>query len=385
MAEFHMTRVANHKTGGWTVTLVAAVFAAIVLSGGTPVAAQDLQTLLDRIERLERDIRTLNVQVARDGSSAATQQAADSAGAQLSGSASPSNAGVAHLDARITALENDLRAVTGSVEELGFQISQLTTRIDTLIGDVDFRLSELERGGMPQSQAQTQAQAQTQSQGTFGSSATGDGLLPVPEGSATQTVTPQTQQGSGILGTITEDQLNQVGVETQTATSETNGGEDLSGQELAAPEAANEAATDNGDAAETEVAALTPQDQYAQAFALLRQAKFEEAAAALQAFVDAHPEHDLTSNARYWLGETYYVRSEFVRAAEVFFEAYRLAPSGPKAPDTLLKLGMALGNLNKKAEACAAFAKLAQEFPQPPAAIATKLDRERARNACGSG
>ena len=127
---------------------------------------------------------------------------------------------------------------------------------------------------------------------------------------------------------------------------------------------------------------ISPQDQYTQAFGLLRQAKYDDAAIALQTFVNQHPGDPLAANARYWLGETFYVRSEFVRAAEVFFEGYRTAPDGPKAPDTLLKLGMALGNLDKKREACAAFTKLADEFPNASTNVRNTLERERLRNGC---
>ena len=352
-----------------------AVLMMVAMFCGT-AAAQDLQALLDRIERLERDLRTLNIQMARGGSVAATVAAGEHASDPLP--VSPT--GIAHLDARMTTIEGDLRAVTGNVEELGYQISQLTARLDKLIGDVDYRLSELERGG-----------------GTGSSNAlggTGNGLLPQDQNANPAPVTAEVDPGSGILGTITAEQLQSADVSAPAEGTNANEGVaaetttvssgSLTTQELAAPQP-TVTASGSADAAADQTAALTPQDEYAHAFALLRQAKYDEAATALQAFVDNNGDHELASNARYWLGETYYVRSEFVRAAEVFFEAYRLAPKGPKAPDTLLKLGMALGNLGKKPEACAAFAKLTQEFPSPSSAIVSKLDRERVRNGCEGG
>lgn len=356
----------KNLTGHIAVALLAVC--ALTLAA-TPVAAQDLQSLLDRIERLERDIKTLNVQIARGSSVASTMADGENAG---QASATPvSSTGAAHLDARITTLENDLRSVTGSVEQLGYQINQLSTRIEQLVGDVDYRLSELEGGRVATAPRPAQAQ--------------GDGLIKQDGTQKPQPVTAQGSQGSGVLGTITAQQLATAGVadtgdgSSTEVSSSAPSGTALSAEELAAPAPVNDAND------QTEVAVLSPQDQYAQAFALLRQAKYDEAAAALQAFVDENGEHELASNARYWLGETYYVRSEFVRAAEVFFEAYRLAPQGPKAPDTLLKLGMALGNLGKTAEACAAFSKLTQEFPNPAPAITSKLERERVNNGCPAG
>ncbi|MEQ8664650.1 MAG: tol-pal system protein YbgF [Rhodospirillales bacterium] len=363
----------NGQSSVWAMLpIVFAVVAFVVSMSPATASAQDVQSLLDRIERLERDLRTLNIQLARGQSVSATVAVGKGAGDQAGQPMNP--AGIAHLDSRITALEGDLRAVTGSVEELGFHISQLTTRLDKLIGDVDYRLSELERGRVGAGSAAVGVQ--------------GDGLLPQDQSATPLPVTPEVDTGTGVLGSITAEQLQSADVsvpsEVDAATEGSGTGISradtgtLSSQELSAPQPT---ATDGNE----QVAALTPQDEYAQAFALLRQAKYDEAAAALQSFVDSHGDHDLASNARYWLGETYYVRSEYVRAAEVFFEAYRLAPKGPKAPDTLLKLGMALGNLGKKPEACAAFAKLEQEFPNPSPAIVSKLDRERSRNGCEAG
>lgn len=357
------------RQSGIPVLLVAL---SVALVSPSSVMAQDLQALLDRIDRLERDIRTLNVQVSRSEGASATVAAAEGAteGANSVATGSASPAGMAHLDARITSMENDLRTVTGSVEELGYQINQLTSRIEKLVGDVDFRLSELEQG---RSSGGFSQQTQPISQGN----GQGDGLIAQDGSNTPQPVTAQGSQGTGVLGTISADQLANIGSgENDQVTAAPSSSGTLSAEELAAPAPAAASET-------TEIAALTPQDAYAEAFALLRQAKYDEAAVALQSFVDEHSDHELASNARYWLGETYYVRSEFVRAAEVFFQAYRDDPQGPKASDTLLKLGMALSNLGKPAEACAAFSKLTQEYPNPSPAIVTKLERERVRNECG--
>lgn len=362
-------RLRNRCTA-WLPVFVA--MAGLMVFATGEVLAQDLQGLLDRLDRLERDVRTLNVQLARDGAVASTLATGEGTGQVVLGQ---TPASVAHMDARLTAIENDLRATTGSFEELGFRISQLTDRLDKLIGDVDFRLSELEK---------------LRSVAGASPVATGGDTDPL---SQDEVAVPQVAGETGILGTLeagtlTAEQLAKIGI----IATEPNG----TGNEPAssgAPAVAGPArdpepvVTGIPDAAPTEdaIAALSPEDAYARAFALLRQARYDEAAGALQAFVDDYSGHELSSNARYWLGETFYVRSQFVRAAEIFFEAYRLSPQGPKAPDNLLKLGMALGNLDKQPEACAAFVKLDQEFPDPSSAITAKLSRERGRNNCGAG
>jgi len=126
----------------------------------------------------------------------------------------------------------------------------------------------------------------------------------------------------------------------------------------------------------------TPKDQYKYAFGLLRQANYAKAEAALQEFVKLHPKDVLVSNARYWLGETYYVRAAYVQAAEVFLESYSTDPKGNKAPDSLLKLGMSLAGLDKKREACAAFDKLIKDYPKVSSGVKNTVRREKQKNSC---
>ena len=119
-----------------------------------------------------------------------------------------------------------------------------------------------------------------------------------------------------------------------------------------------------------------------QAFSLLRQGKYDEASTALKQFIADHKDDKLASNARYWLGETHYVKGAYVDAAETFLEGYQTDPQGPKAPDALLKLGMSLSSLDKKNEACAAFQKLRSDYPNASAGLKTTLQREWEKNGC---
>ncbi len=344
-----------------------------------PAASQDVQALLDRIERLERDIRTLNTQISR-GDGAVIETGQDS---NLTASSVLNGAGVARIDARITSLENDVRAATGTVEGLDHRIFELSTALDKLITDVDFRLSELERkfNGTPSAGVDMQSEMSQSAEATLPQLST-----VAPAGDVTQVMT---QSSNGVLGTITESELQQI---TSADPAAQTAGSETTAADTQTVGVANESGTQATGIVESAMVAptvtdpdllMSPQDQYTQAFGLLRQAKYDDAAIALQTFVNQHPDNPLAANARYWLGETFYVRSEFVRAAEVFFEGYRAAPDGPKAPDTLLKLGMALGNLGKQAEACAAFTKLAGEFPNASTNVRNTMERERLRNNCG--
>ncbi len=126
----------------------------------------------------------------------------------------------------------------------------------------------------------------------------------------------------------------------------------------------------------------TPQEQYNYAFNLLRQSRYDEAAQALKAFVQRNPKDPLAGNAQYWLGESYYVRKDYTNAAATFAEGYEKYPKNVKAPDNLLKLGMALSNLGQKDNACRAFGRLDRDYPQAPGEIKDRAGAEKKRLGC---
>lgn len=123
-------------------------------------------------------------------------------------------------------------------------------------------------------------------------------------------------------------------------------------------------------------------DQYEHAFGLLRQSKFKEAETALKQFLTDYNSDPLASNAYYWLGETYYVQKNYEQAAIQFLKGYKNFPKGKKAPDSLLKLGMTLGHMNKTKEACATFSKIGKEFPDASNAIKQQVKQEADQQKC---
>ena len=97
----------------------------------------------------------------------------------------------------------------------------------------------------------------------------------------------------------------------------------------------------------------------------------------MRSFIQRYPNDSLAGNAQYWLGETYYVRKDYNNAAAVFAEGYQKYPKGGKAADNLLKLGMALGQLGQKTDACRAPSRdsTTTSRPRPPrsrTAVATR-------------
>ena len=78
---------------------------------------------------------------------------------------------------------------------------------------------------------------------------------------------------------------------------------------------------------------------YDEAFAALKDGRYAESARRFQAFTAAYPNSDLSSNANYWLGESYYVTQNYRIALETFQKLLTLFPTSQKAPDALLKVG----------------------------------------------
>jgi tol-pal system protein YbgF len=365
---------------------------AFVMSLFTPlsVQAQDIQPMLDRIDRLERDIRALNIFIAQGQNGEPPALVSTGGDVQAPASTSINNAGVARIDARITSLENDVRVATGAMEEIDHRIFQISNQMNKAVADMEFRLNTLEHTA-------ANAALNNTNNAMPSSSALQSSEMAINTVPPVSSVTSVTEQSStGILGTITETQLKQIQNKAAALTDGTDGEQPVDPNALPtlttqqagdtpAVGSVPEVQTLDTQQAATAAAnqAASAQKEYTAAFGLLRQAKYDDAAMALQQFIDTYSDDPLTANARYWLGETYYVRSQYVKAAEVFFEGYRANPDGIKAPDTLLKLGMSLSNLGKKPEACAAFAKLASEFNDASASVRTTLQREQVRNECG--
>lgn len=130
-------------------------------------------------------------------------------------------------------------------------------------------------------------------------------------------------------------------------------------------------------------ASATADEAYRGAVESVRSGAFDQAERQLRAFVDAHPSDRRVGDAKYWLGETHYVRGQFGDAARVFLDAYRQHPASDRAPDSLLKLGMTLAQLNQREEACLTFDEVLNRFPGAPSNVRNRAALEANRAGCG--
>jgi tol-pal system protein YbgF len=356
----------------------------VALASAAPFAAsaQDSQVraLTDRVERLQREVTDLQRTVYRGE-------------APPAGSVAPSDGSAAQLLLRVQQLEDQLRKVPGQLEELTYRQTQLDQKVDKINADTDLRLRTLEGTGAGAPLAAVPGPDAAVASGgisppdagatpTPGAAPAAGAQAPAPAGTAASAPTP------GVLGTISETQLSASQAQ----------GPDRTAAAAAAAAAAGGAAPATGGGAPaatgtsgTQVAALppgelpagSPEEQYQYAWGLLKGQDYPGAEAALRSFIAQHPKHSLAGNAQYWLGETYYVRKDYRQAAVAFAEGYQNYPNSAKAPDNLLKLGLALAQIGEKPDACEAFAQLGRQFPTAPQSLQDRAKLERQRMACG--
>lgn len=309
-----------------------------------PVHAQtssdDTRALLDRVDRLQREMTTLQRQVYQGGSTPSS----GSTGAAPTGNVATS------LELRIQDLEEQLQNLRGQIEEANYHNKSVADRLEKLSSDVDYRLGAIEKkvGVSPgaDDQQTSGAAAPVLTPPSARSAAAGSG-------------------GARVLGQLPADGSG--GPATMNTPAPPS-----------APLAKN--------AQPQQQAALppgAPKDQYAYAFSLLNQNDYAGGERALKEFIAQHPKDPLAGDAQYWLGRTYYARNNFNEAVRAFAEGYQKYPQAQKAPDNLLYLGRSLAGLNQKSNACQALSRMLSEYPKASEATKSSAQAERKKLACG--
>ncbi|MDE1900637.1 MAG: tol-pal system protein YbgF [Alphaproteobacteria bacterium] len=276
---------------------------------------------------------------------AAPALAQDDSGYQDNGTQSGgAQSSAERLETRISSLEDQMRAMNGSIEQVQFETHQLEQTLQRMQTDYDARLTRLETAQAQQAQQAQAATAPPQQPAT------------TPAAGTTTAAPPQNPAPDGTLGALKVQNGRVVG------------GVDN-------PHAPPLPATppDYG---------LTVQEQYDRAFGLLRQTDYADAEKAFKDFIDKNPKDKLTENAKYWYGESLYVQAKFDAAAVAFADAYQQDPRGNKAPDSLLKLAMSLQALKKIPDACVTLQELKVKYPSASAAIKARAADERRQMKC---
>ena len=81
-------------------------------------------------------------------------------------------------------------------------------------------------------------------------------------------------------------------------------------------------------------------DNYQVAFELLKEERYDMAAASFQQFLVAFPNSELADNAQYWLAESYYATDKFEQALRDFEIVINDYPRSRKVPDASTEDGI---------------------------------------------
>lgn len=111
------------------------------------------------------------------------------------------------------------------------------------------------------------------------------------------------------------------------------------------------------------VAAVTDQQAYDAAIALIEGGRYPEAQAAFESFLATYLASPLRSNAQYWLGEAHYAQLSFRTALAEFQRVVDDYPTSAKLPDALLKIGFSNQALGNRDAARQTLMQVMREYP----------------------
>ncbi len=224
---------------------------------------------------------------------------------------------------QINALQSQLQNLQGQIEELRHQVDELKSRNKDQYIDLDSRIGRLE-GRNPAAAAGANASGTTMQDVQLGNpqAAAAPASAPVTAGAA---ATPAPASAAIDAGTVPPPAAADAG---------------------AAPANPEDA-----------------QSAYETAFGALKDGRYAESARLFQAFIAQYPNDELTPNAYYWLGESYYVTQNYPVSLETFRKLLAQFPKSQKAPDALLKVGYCQYEMKQWDQAQATLNQVVQQYP----------------------
>lgn len=126
--------------------------------------------------------------------------------------------------------------------------------------------------------------------------------------------------------------------------------------------------------------AVAEQGDFDRANAAFDAGSFADAAVQFETFTQTYPGSPLSADAHYLRGEAEVQLGRWNPAARAFLAAFSTAPDGPRAPIALTSLGVALAQIGQPEEACLTLAEVAVRYPGTPSV--TEAQAEMGRLGC---
>lgn len=159
-------------------------------------------------------------------------------------------------------------------------------------------------------------------------------------------------------------------------------GQDPYGQGGPAPRNSSGAGGAGGQVAAVEPPSASPRDAYDLAYGYVLRKDYALAEDGFRGFLRRHPNDRLAPDAHYWLGESMFQRQRYRDAAESFLTVSTKYETTGKAPDSLLRLGQSLAALGEKEAACAALGEVGRKYPRASLGVKQGVEREQKRVRC---
>lgn len=117
-------------------------------------------------------------------------------------------------------------------------------------------------------------------------------------------------------------------------------------------------------------------DLYKDAYETLHRGDLEGARRKFEAFLKQYPNTELSDNAQFWIGETYYKKKDFERAILEYEKAIVKYPEGDKIPAALFKQGLAFLELGDKTNTRNLLKRVIEKYPHSDEAELAKKKLE---------
>ena len=308
---------------------------------------------------------------------------------------------------RVGHLEDQVRQLNGKIEELQFANRQLQDQLRKFQQDMEFRFQEIsgkrgaksfqKRSALPDPALATPSVATAAGTGT---QSRDDAFNPAADPNAPGVPRPLGSPDGGAADAgaapgatdadasdapinLLSSPLKSGGAAASTSSAipgpATVGGA-TPGASSAVPGMQAAVTTPNGTVIADQ--AKSPKEEYDLALAYLKQKDYEDAEKSFAAYLAKNPKSRRTSDALYYLGETYYLRGRQREAAEQYLKISAHYANSPRAPEAMLRLGESLRALGAKEQACATFNEVPRKYPNASAAVKAGAERAAKRAQC---
>ena len=257
------------------------------------IANENLLTLKQQLDRLQRDVNDLSKSVYNksfEHSNNSTQ--------------TEETINFSAIDIRIYDLETDIKNLTLSFEELTFQLDDVLNSLSSLEKNINFQIENINNKLMDNQ--------------------------------------PSVNNIKIIEEESEIEEKNTLGNLVISSEEKNNNPDELNKSEE------NDGVQDN----EEKPVNLSPEKEFQLALDQMRLKNYDQSKVMLKSFINNYEENQLSGSAHFWLGKIYIFESNYREAVFVLGEGVQKFPKSIKAPNMLFELSNSLFEMKKNEEAC---------------------------------